>query len=158
MIRRGDITLIDGQAFRCLRVDDEGYAHLMNVVNDSGRPRKILVSKCPFMKDGVLITPEPKKKTKIRISGNMNVGTLMKDLTERQVSREAVAFMKEWIETFMVNMMTWADNNAEERGDSRITAAHIYWYEMDPRHDLLGKGYWPSQNEYVLSQSEGVYQ
>ena len=149
MIRRGDITLIDGQAFRCLRVDDEGYAHLMNVVNDSGRPRKILVSKCPFMKDGVLITPEPKKKTKIRISGNMNVGTLMKDLTERQVSREAVAFMKEWVETFLVQMMAWADINAEEKGHERITPAHIYWFELDSRYEHQGRGYWPEQTKYV---------
>ena len=158
MIKKGEMTIIDGQAFRCIKVDSDGYAHLKNVIHEQGRPKKIHKSKCPYIVDGKVVEPTKVKKKNLRVSGTINIGTLMRDLTERQVSREAVAFMKEWIETFMVNMMTWADNNAEERGDSRITAAHIYWYEMDPRHDLLGKGYWPSQNEYVLSQSVGVYQ
>lgn len=145
MIQQGDMTIIDTITYRCIRIDNEGYAHLKNILHEQGRPKLFLQKYCPFVKDGKIITPEKPKAETHKPTTKINVTQLIKESTDLQISNQAKYFIAEWIETAICNLVSNAHNSAVERGDSRITAAHFYWLETN----TAPTGYWPSNIEYM---------
>lgn len=142
MIQENEITILKGETYRCERIS-EGYAYLRNVSAGQGRTKKVLLSKVPFRNENEeWILPE-----KVKRSSTINVRTLMKGETNLQVSSDAVKFMVEWVETSILKMLSWAERNAQERGESRITAAHIFWWEEPQFFEPFG--YWKEQRDYV---------
>tara|TARA_R100000734_G_C3304505_1_gene95010 strand:- start:276 stop:719 length:444 start_codon:yes stop_codon:yes gene_type:complete len=145
MIQQGEMTIIDAITYRCLKIDEEGYAHLKNILHEQGRPKLVLQKYCPYIKDNQIIIPEkpvyqrPKPTTKISIT------KLIRENTDFQVSNDARFFITEWVETAIANMIANAEENAINRGDSRITEAHFFWLETN----TAPNGYWPSNKEYM---------
>ena len=74
MIQQGEMTIIDSITYRCLKIDEQGYAHLKNILHEQGRPKLVLQKYCPYIKDNQIIVPEkpkyqrPKPTTKIKIN------------------------------------------------------------------------------------------
>ena len=70
MIQAGEMTIIDTITYRCIKIDDEGYAHLKNILHEQGRPKLVLQKYCPYIKDNAIVIPEkpqiPKHKPKQR--------------------------------------------------------------------------------------------
>ena len=69
----------------------------------------------------------------------------MKENTDLVVSNEAKYFLAEWVETAVSNLIANAEQNAIKKGDSRITAGHIFWLESNN----LPNGYWKENHEYM---------
>ena len=148
MIKIGDLTIIVNNGkrhtYRCIKIENE-IAHLKNVLHDQGRPTKIPVKECPYMENGKLIVPEKKVEKRPRTRSKINITSIIKDATDLQISRTAKNFLYEWVETAIANVITNAEQNALERGDARITAAHIHWLETNERVS----GYWKKNEEYI---------
>lgn len=145
MIEQGQMTIIDSVTYRCLKIDDEGYAHLKNIIHEQGRPKLVLQKYCPFVRDGQLITPERPAPEKHKPATKLNITKLIKENTDLTVSNECKYFITEWVETAIANLVANAEENAISRGDSRITAAHFFWLETN----TAPNGYWPSNKEYM---------
>lgn len=148
MIEVGGLTIIvrDGKrhTFRCLKIEN-GVAFLKNVLHDQGRPTQIPVKECPYMENGKLIVPEKVVEVRPRTRSKLNLTSLMKENTDLQISRTAKNFVYEWAETAIANIIANAEQNALERGDARITAAHIHWIETNHRVS----GYWKENEDYI---------
>ncbi len=148
MIEVGGLTIIVNNGkrntYRCIKIEQE-IAHLKNVLHDQGRPTKIPVRECPYMADGKLITPEKPVVIRPRTRSKLNLTSIMKENTDLQISRTAKNFLYEWAETAIANVITNAEQNALERGDARITAAHIHWLETNERV----AGYWKANEKYI---------
>ena len=97
------------------------------------------------MENGKLIVPEKKVEKRPRTRSKINITSIIKDATDLQISRTAKNFLYEWVETAIANVITNAEQNALERGDARITAAHIHWLETNERVS----GYWKTNEEYI---------
>jgi histone H3/H4 len=144
MINTGEFTLIDGKTYRCLRVED-GYVYLVDIVKEKGRPKKVKLEECPYFKDGKLFVPEKKVRVIPKVKNNISIRAIAKQATDLQLSRTAIAFLAEWVETAISNAITNAEQNAKERGQSRISAAHIHWLETNERVE----GYWIENENYI---------
>jgi hypothetical protein len=148
MIEVGGLTIISKNGkrntFRCLKIEN-GVAFLKNVLHDQGRPTQIPVSECPYMEDGKLIVPEKPVEVRPRTRSKLSLTSILKEHTDLQISRTAKNFIYEWAETAIANMITNAEQNAIERGDARITAAHIHWLETNHRVS----GYWKENENYI---------
>jgi len=148
MIEVGGLTIMINngkrQTYRCIKIDSD-IAHLKNVLHDQGRPTKVPVKECPYMEDGKLIVPEKPVEKKPRTRSKVNITSIVKDNTDLQISRTAKNFLYEWVETAIANVITNAEQNAMERGDARITAAHIHWLETNERV----AGYWKEHEKYI---------
>lgn len=148
MIEVGQLTLIttNGKTdtYSCIKIENE-MAFLKNILHEQGRPKKIPVKECPYMDSGVLITPEKVVVKKPRTRSKINLTAIMKSNTDLQISRTAKNFLYEWAETAIANVIANAEQNALERGDARITAAHIHWLETNERVE----GYWKTNEQYI---------
>jgi len=145
MIEQGQMTIIDTVTYRCIRIDNEGYAHLKNILHEQGRPKLVLQKYCPYVEDGQIVIPEKPKAETHKPTTKINVSQLIKENTELQVSNQAKYFISEWVETAICNLISNANQSAISRGDSRLTAAHFYWLETN----TSPIGYWPSNIEYM---------
>lgn len=145
MIQQGEMTIIDTVTYRCLKVDEEGYAHLKNILHEQGRPKLVLQKYCPYIKDGRMVIPEKPVYQRPKPTTKVNVTQLIKENTDLQVSNEAKYFITQWVETAISNLVNNAEENAIRRGDSRLTAAHFFWLETNTAPD----GYWPENTEYI---------
>tara|TARA_R100000406_G_C3114370_1_gene125170 strand:- start:2304 stop:2756 length:453 start_codon:yes stop_codon:yes gene_type:complete len=148
MIEVGALTVMVNNGkrntYRCLKIEN-GVAHLKNILHEQGRPTKIPVKECPYMEDGKLIVPEKVVEKRPRTRSKLNLTSILKDNTDLQISRTAKNFLYEWAETAIANMITNAEQNALERGDARISAAHIHWLETNERV----AGYWKEHEQYI---------
>tara|TARA_R110000751_G_scaffold263199_1_gene362527 strand:- start:730 stop:1170 length:441 start_codon:yes stop_codon:yes gene_type:complete len=144
MIEKGQLTIIDFETFRCVGIEG-AYALLKNVLHEQGRPKKVRVDSCPYIVDGAIVIPTPPAKKKV--SSKINIREIVKDNTDLQWSRSATAFIVEWAETTIGNLIAMGEINAKKLGHSRITAAHIYWLETG--HDNIPEGFWPSNEDYI---------
>ena len=145
MIEQGQMTIIDTTTYRCIKIDNEGYAHLKNILHEQGRPKLVLQKYCPYIVDGELIVPEKPKPKPIPRTTKINVTQLIKDNTDLTISNSAKYFISEWVETAIANLIANAEENAINRGDKRITAAHFFWLETN----TAPNGYWKENEEYM---------
>tara|TARA_R110002012_G_scaffold299778_1_gene499060 strand:- start:4219 stop:4665 length:447 start_codon:yes stop_codon:yes gene_type:complete len=148
MIEKGQLTVIDFNTYNCMKIED-GYAYLKDVTNDNGRYKKVAHELVPyFAEDGTFIVPEKPvlKKNNSRISVNQ----LVRNATDMPISRTFSALLHEWIEGAVTDMVCWAENNAKELNHKRISAKHIYWWELSANQEP--NGHWPSQEEYIRKQ------
>ena len=145
MIQQGEMTIIDAITYRCLKIDEDGYAHLKNILHEQGRPKLVLQKYCPYIKDNKIIVPEKPVYKKPKPTTKINVTQLIKETTDLQVSNEAKYFITQWVETAIANLISNAEENATIRGESRLTAAHFFWLETN----TAPNGYWPSNTEYM---------
>jgi len=131
-------TMIDGKVYTCIKIE-EGYAYL-NEVGKRGRPRKILVSQCPYFDGGELIVPEPLvKKKKRREAKNINMMKIFKDTVSEysedigdfSVSRTVVFYLEDMLENFINLSAMYAVDNAQSEGKSRIMPRHVYWPSLN---------------------------
>lgn len=145
MIKAGEMTIIGTTTYRCLKIDESGYAHLKNILHEQGRPKLVLQKYCPYLKDNKIIIPEKPKYQRPKPTTKVNVTKLIKETTDLQISNEAKYFITQWVETAISNLVSNAEGNAIKRGDSRLTAAHFFWLETNTAPD----GYWPENTEYI---------
>tara|TARA_R100000734_G_scaffold16102_1_gene12149 strand:+ start:718 stop:1164 length:447 start_codon:yes stop_codon:yes gene_type:complete len=146
MIQQGQMTIIDSITYRCLKIDEQGYAHLKNIMHEQGRPKLVLQKYCPYItKDGDYVVPEKPVYQRPKPSTKINVSKLIRDNIDLPITNEAKFFITEWVETAIMNLMANAEENAINRGDSRITAAHFYWLETNTSPN----GYWPDNSKYM---------
>ena len=68
-------------------------------------------------------------------------------------TNDVVRFVVEWAETAIASMISWAEENAEREGHSKIRAGHFYWWNLHPNQETTG--YWPEQNGYA---SRDIYE
>lgn len=142
MLHEGEYTIHKGETYLCVKIEPP-LAHIRNISSGQGRTKKINLSKLPFRdENGTWILPEKKKG-----GSTINIRTLMKNETDLQISSDAVKFMTEWVETSILKMLSWAERNALERKDSRITAAHIFWWEEPQFFEPFG--YWTENKDFV---------
>ena len=127
MIQQGEMTIIDSITYRCLKIDEQGYAHLKNILHNQ------------------IIVPEKPKYQRPKPTTKISITKLIRENTDLQVSNNARFFITEWVETAIANMIGNAEENAINRGDSRITEAHFFWLETNNAPN----GYWPSNKEYM---------
>lgn len=147
MIKKGDLTVIDRTTYSVIRIE-EGMAHLKDVVNPQGRPRKMKVELVPFFnEEGEFIIPEKPSLPKFNRSGKISLRAMVKEYTDMPISRDFIAFLKVWMEGAIEDLVVAAEENAEELGHKTITPAHMYWWEMHPSQDP--NGYWPDNSKYV---------
>ena len=126
MIQQGEMTIIDAITYRCLKIDSEGYAHLKNIIHEQGRPKLILQKYCPFIKDNKVVIPEKPVYERAKPTTKISITKLIRENTDLQVSNKARFFITEWVQTAIANMIANAEQNANLRGDSRITEAHFF--------------------------------
>jgi len=151
MIKKGDLTVlgtgVERATFMVIRIED-GYAHLKDVVNPKGRPRKMKLELVPyFTEDGTFVIPKKPTLPKFNRSGKLSLRSMIKEYTDMPISRDFVAFLKVWMEGSIEDLVVAAEENAESRGDKTITPAHMYWWEMHPSQDP--NGYWPDNSKYM---------
>ena len=144
MIEQGEMTIIDAITYRCIKIEDD-YALLKNIIHEQGRPKKVKREYCPYIRDGELIVPEKPQPIPYVRKTKINVTALIKENTDLVISNEAKYFLTEWVETAISNLIANAEQNAIKRGDSRITAGHIFWLETNN----LPNGYWKENREYM---------
>lgn len=145
MIQRGEMTIIGTTTYRCLKIDEDGYAHLKNILHEQGRPKLVLQKYCPYLKNNKIVVPEKPVYKREKPTTKVNVTQIIKETTDLQVSNEAKYFITQWVETSIANLVSNAEENAINRGDSRLTAAHFFWLETN----TAPNGYWPSNTEYI---------
>tara|TARA_R100000734_G_C3311064_1_gene101884 strand:+ start:1286 stop:1729 length:444 start_codon:yes stop_codon:yes gene_type:complete len=145
MIEQGQMTIIDTTTYRCIKIDSDGYAHLKNILHEQGRPKLIERKYCPYIVDGQLIVPEKPAPKPIPRTTKINVTKLIKENTDLTISNSAKYFISEWVETAIANLIANAEENAINRGDKRITAAHFFWLETNNAPN----GYWKENEEYM---------
>ena len=144
MIQQGEMTIIDTITYRCIKVE-EGYAHLKNILHEQGRPKLFLQKYCPYIEDGQMVIPDKPEPVKYKPATKVNITTLIRENTDLQISNSAKYFIAEWVETAISNLVSSANNNAIDRGDGRLTAAHFYWLETN----TSPTGFWPSNEKYM---------
>lgn len=145
MIQQGDMTIIETVTYRCLRIDGDGYAHLKNILHEQGRPKLVLQKYCPYILNNQIIIPEKPVYKRPKATTKLSITKIIRENTDLQVSNDARLFITEWVETAVSNMIANAEENAINRGDSRITEAHFFWLETNSAPN----GYWPSNKEYM---------
>jgi hypothetical protein len=144
MIKDGEMTIINAITYRCIKLED-GYAHLKDITTGSGRPKKVKIDECPYVKDGKLVVPEKKVTPPHKGKSIIRISSLAKESTELSVSKNAKYFLAEWAETAIANLLAKAEESAKSLGHKRITEAHIFWLETND----FDAGYWPSNKEYM---------
>tara|TARA_R100001460_G_scaffold30445_1_gene60103 strand:+ start:1281 stop:1742 length:462 start_codon:yes stop_codon:yes gene_type:complete len=147
MIEKGKLTLIDGNTYMVMKIED-GMAHLKDMVNPKGRPRKMSIERVPyFNEEGEFIVPEVKSLPKFNVSGKISLRAMVKEYTDMSVSRDFIGFLKLWIEGAIEDLVIGAEENAKGKNHSSLTAGHLYWWEMHPSQST--NGYWPSQIQHM---------
>ena len=145
MIQKGDLTVIEFDTYRCISVED-GYAYLKNIQHEQGRPKKMRQALVPYFDDsGVFHVPEiPKvKKNYSRI----HLNKLVRANTDMPISRTFSALLHEWLESSICDMVAWAEENAKTCNHNKISAQHLYWWQLGQQQDP--SGLWPMQEDYV---------
>ena len=113
MIEKGKLTLIDGNTYMVMKIED-GMAHLKDMVNPKGRPRKMSVERVPyFNEEGEFIVPEVKSLPKFNVSGKISLRAMVKEYTDMSVSRDFIGFLKLWIEGAIEDLVIGAEENAK---------------------------------------------
>ena len=155
MIEVGQLTVIDFITYTCLKIED-GKAHLKDITSTQGRPKVMDVRYVPYFTDDGLIIPEKPELKVVRIPSKLNIRKILKEETEMPFTNDVVRFVVEWAETAIASMVSWAEENAEREGHSKIRAGHFYWWSLHPNQETTG--YWPEQNGYasrdIYEQSE----
>ena len=80
MIKKGDLTVIDRITYSVIRIE-EGTAHLKDVVNPQGRPRKMKVELVPyFNEEGEFIIPEKHLYRSLIVVEKFHYGLWLKNI------------------------------------------------------------------------------
>lgn len=144
----GDIVPLDGDIYIVKRVEN-GWVYLRQP-NARGKERKMYWREVPYFNNGELVIPPKIEDNKPSFNSKLHLGSMFKNHTEMQVSKEFIAFAYENIESLILSLLDAAILNAEKREHKRLIPAHWYWLEMAPH---IEKGYWPKQNDYALKES-----
>ena len=148
MILKGALTVIDFETYLCFSVED-GVAHLKNVLHEQGRPKQMAQHLVPYFdEEGVFITPEKPKKKKY--NSRVSLNQLIRTATDMPISHSFTALLHEWLEGSIADMVAWAEENAISLNHQRISAQHMYWWELNANQET--KGHWPNQEDYVKEQ------
>ena len=151
MIEVGGLTLIDFVTYTCIKIEN-GEAHLKDIVGGRGRPKKMKVSEVPYFKDGEFHVPEIPKVEIARTPTKLDVRKILKREADLPATNDAIRFLSEWTETAIANMISWAIQNAEEMGHTKLTSAHFYWWELSTNQDPTG--FWENQIGYSGRNAE----
>tara|TARA_R110000751_G_scaffold79711_3_gene160681 strand:+ start:10452 stop:10919 length:468 start_codon:yes stop_codon:yes gene_type:complete len=137
----GDISLIDNEPYQVKEIKD-GKVFLRKLTG-----RKIiemLPNEIPYFENDKLIIPERADWNKMPISTNINISKLLKSNTDLQVSKPFMAFVKENIETIILNLLDEAETLAILQNKKRLEPAHWYWLDLP----------FPMNNKYNIKQNE----
>jgi len=149
MIEVGKLTVIDFKTYTCIRIDEEGYAHLKDITTEQGRPKKMKAKFVPYFNENKeFIVPEPEPVEKYRIKTRLNLKNIVKDEVDMPISNSTIRLLSEWCNTALRNMIVNAQRNAILKGSKTINAAHVFWMETN----MQVEGYWPDQIDYVKKE------
>ena len=144
----GDIVPLDGDIYIVKRVED-GWVYLRQP-NARGKERKMYWREVPHFNNGEVVIPPNIEDNKPSFNSKLHLGSMFKNNTEMQVSKEFIAFAYENIESLILCLLDVAENNAIKKEHKRLIPAHWHWLELAPN---VGNGYWPKQNDYALKES-----
>ena len=99
-----------------------------------------------FDENNKLITPKRADWSKMPIDTKINISKLLKSNTDLQVSKPFMAFVKENIETIILNLLDEAETLALLQNKKRLEPAHWYWLELP---FPMNNTYNDKQNEYA---------
>jgi|TARA_R110002012_G_scaffold66028_3_gene172872 histone H3/H4 len=140
----GDISLIDNEPHQVKEIKD-GKVFLRKLTG-----RKIiemLPDEIPYFdENNKLITPKRADWSKMPIDTKINISKLLKSNTDLQVSKPFMAFVKENIETIILNLLDEAETLALLQNKKRLEPAHWYWLELP---FPMNNTYNDKQNEYA---------
>ena len=106
-----------------------------------------------FDEKGDFIVPSPPPFNRKRMV-RFHFMNIIKDEVELPLSHDLAYFVAEWLESIVYSAAHAAENNAVDRNDERITAAH--WC---PNNELGNQmGYWPQNREYAKDYKEYLRQ
>ena len=138
----GDISLIDNEPHQVKEIKD-GKVFLRKLTG-----RKIiemLPDEIPYFdENNKLIVPKRADWAKMPIDTKINISKLLKSNTDLQVSKPFMAFVKENIETIILNLLDEAETLALLQNKKRLEPAHWYWLELP----------FPMSNTYNAKQNE----
>lgn len=138
----GDISLIDNEPHQVKEIKD-GKVFLRKLTG-----RKIiemLPDEIPYFdENNKLVIPKRADWAKIPIDTKINISKLLKSNTDLQVSKPFMAFVKENIETIILNLLDEAETLAISQNKKRLEPAHWYWLDLP----------FPMANTYNIKQNE----
>lgn len=153
MFKVGDMVLVDMVTYIISKIEND-VAHLKDIVNPKGRPKQMSVEYLPYFDtDGNYVVPQRKKVEKFNVSGKISLRAMVKEHTDMAVSRDFIGFLKLWLEGAIEDLVVGAEDNANIKDQSTITAAHLFWWEMHPSQTT--EGYWPNQIQHMRDINEG---
>jgi len=143
----GDQTILGTEVFQVKEVKD-GLVSLRKI---GGRKQiTMLADEIPYFKDGTLVIPDSHAWKKMTIDTKINLSKLLKGNTELQVSKPFMAFVREHVETLVIDLLEEAESLAIKRGQKRLEPAHWYWLDL-PVH--VSNNYMKEYNEYAILES-----
>jgi hypothetical protein len=138
----GDVSLIDNEPYQIKEIKD-GRVFLRKLTGR--RIIELLPDEIPYFKNGELVVPEKSDWGKIPIDTKINLSKLLKGNSELQVSKPFMAFVKENIETIIINLLEGSIDLAITKGHKRLEPAHWYWLEIPN----ISHTYTKQHNEYA---------
>ena len=145
MIKKGGLTVIDMVTYTCLKIEN-GKAYLKDITSTQGRPKVMDVRYVPYFTEDGIVVPEKPEPKQVKIATKLNLRKILKEEIDMPMTNDAIRFLSEWAETAICQMASWAEDNAQKLNNNKITAAHIYWWDLHPNQTT--EGYWPSQINY----------
>tara|TARA_R110002020_G_scaffold180021_1_gene373842 strand:+ start:530 stop:1033 length:504 start_codon:yes stop_codon:yes gene_type:complete len=143
----GDIVPIGADIYMIEKIAN-GVVY-MRQPNARGKSKQMYWREVPYFEDGKLIIPDMKRKPKT-VNTRIHLGSFFKNGTDLQVSREFIAYAKEWIEDHLQRVLDDCERNAYAKGHSRLMPAHFrpIYRELKPR-----PYYNPANDDYALKES-----
>ena len=144
MITVNSYTLLDQLPYVCIKIED-GMAYLKKVGDEQrGRFRKMDVELVPYFdEEKNFIVPKPKAPSRRKMT-RFHYMKVIKDSVDMPLSHDLAYYVAEHLEYIVMMLADRAETNAEAHGDSRITAAHWYWLDIQPQE---GFGKWSDNRE-----------
>tara|TARA_R110000824_G_scaffold209542_6_gene395375 strand:- start:1678 stop:2187 length:510 start_codon:yes stop_codon:yes gene_type:complete len=142
----GDIVPIGADIYMIEKIAN-GIVY-MRQPNARGKSKQMYWREVPYFEDGKLVIPDMKKKPKT-VNTRIHLGSFFKGGTSKQVSREFIAYSKEWIDDLLHRILDDCVMNAEAKGHSRLMPAHFR-----PIHYIHDRPYFnPANDDYALKES-----
>ena len=142
----GDVVPIGADVYMIQKIKN-GIVYLRQP-NARGKAKQMYWREVPYFEDGKLVVPDMKKKPKT-VNTRIHLGSFFKGGTDKQVSREFIAYAKEWIDDLLNRILDDCVLNAEAKGHSRLMPAHFR-----PVRYMYDRTYYnPANDDYALKES-----
>jgi hypothetical protein len=141
----GDVVPIGADVYMIQKIEN-GFVYLRQP-NARGKQKKMYWREVPYFEEGKLVVPTMKEKPKT-VNTRIHLGSFFKGGTNKQVSREFLAYAKEWIDDLLQRVLDDCILNAEAKGHSRLMPSHFrpIYYRPDRSY------YNPDNDDYAIKE------